>query len=249
MNLSLDGQHVLVTGGTRGIGRAVVLALAGAGADVITCHRQDSEEAQSLARELKELPGDHHLVKADVGDPDDVERLLDACKSRFGTLDTVVNNAGVISHVPFAELPLAEWQRIIAANLTAPFLVVQKALPLLSENASIVNIGSRVATVGLPLRAHYTASKAGVIGLSRSLAKELGPRGVRVNVVAPGVIETEEAARLDPQEYEALQQRYRHMTALGRLGLPAEVASVVTFLASPASAYLTGEIIHVDGGI
>lgn len=249
MNLSLDGQHVLVTGGTRGIGRAVVLALADAGADVITCHRQDTEDAQSLARALKELPGDHHLVKADVGRPEEVERLLAECRSRFGSLDTVVNNAGVISHIPFAELPLAEWQRIVDANLTAPFLVTQTALPLLAEKASVVNIGSRVATVGLPLRAHYTASKAGVIGLSRSLAKELGPRGVRVNVVAPGVIETEEAARLTPEELEALQQRYRHMTALGRLGLPAEVASVVVFLASPASSYLTGEIIHVDGGI
>ncbi|MBB4895193.1 3-oxoacyl-[acyl-carrier protein] reductase [Streptomyces olivoverticillatus] len=249
MDLSLDGQHVLVTGGTRGIGRAVVLALAEAGADVVTCHRQDGEAAESLARELKALPGDHHLVKADVGNPEDVARLVEECRTRFGTLDTIVNNAGVISHIPFAELPLEEWRRIVDANLTAPFLVTQKALPLLSPGASVVNIGSRVATVGLPLRAHYTASKAGVIGLSRSLAKELGPRGIRVNVVAPGVIETEEATKLPPEEYEALQQRYRHMTALGRLGLPAEVASVVVFLASAASVYLTGEIIHVDGGI
>ncbi|MEU3861288.1 SDR family oxidoreductase [Streptomyces sp. NPDC028722] len=249
MNLSLDGQHVLVTGGTRGIGRAVVLALAAAGADVLTCHRQDNDDAQSLVRVLKELPGDHHVVKADVGRPEDVDRLLEECRIRFGRLDTVVNNAGVISHVPFAELSLEEWRRILDANLTAPFLVTQKALPLLAEKASVINIGSRVATVGLPLRAHYTASKAGVIGLSRSLAKELGPRGIRVNVVAPGVIETEEAAKLPPEEYEALQQRYRHMTALGRLGLPAEVASVVVYLAGSASGYLTGETIHVDGGI
>ncbi|GAA3073053.1 hypothetical protein GCM10020000_67380 [Streptomyces olivoverticillatus] len=176
---------MLVTGGTRGIGRAVVLALAEAGADVVTCHRQDGEAAESLARELKALPGDHHLVKADVGNPEDVARLVEECRTRFGTLDTIVNNAGVISHIPFAELPLEEWRRIVDANLTAPFLVTQKALPLLSPGASVVNIGSRVATVGLPLRAHYTASKAGVIGLSRSLAKELGPRGIRVNVVAP----------------------------------------------------------------
>ncbi|GGN36550.1 short-chain dehydrogenase [Streptomyces kronopolitis] len=249
MNLSLDGQNVLVTGGTRGIGRAIVLAVATAGANVITCHRNDTEDSQSLARELKSVPGHHHLVKADIGRADDIERLLDECRSRYGTLNTLVNNAGVISHIPFAELAQDEWQRVIDTNLTAPFLIAQKALPLLAEKPSIINVGSRVATVGLALRAHYTASKAGLIGLSRSMAKELGPKGIRVNVVAPGVIDTEEAARLTPEEYEALQQRYRHMTALGRLGLPAEVASVVVFLASPESSYLTGEIIHVDGGI
>lgn len=249
MELRLDGKKALVTGGTRGIGHGVAVALAEAGADVLACHRQEGEAAESLARELKALGGGHHVVRADLGRPEEVERLVEECGTRFGALDVIVNNAGVISHVPFAELPLEEWQRVVDINLTAAFLVVQKALPLLSEGASIINVGSRVATLGVPLRAHYTASKAGLIGLTRSLCKELGPRCIRVNVVAPGVIETEEAARLSDDEREAYRRRYAGLMALGRFGSPREVAGAVLFLASDLSAYVTGETIHVDGGI
>jgi 3-oxoacyl-[acyl-carrier protein] reductase len=192
VSVVLDGKKVLVTGGSRGIGRAIVLALAGAGADVMTCYRTEGEAVDSLARELKNTTGDHHLIRADVSDQDDLARLIDEAGQRYGRLDALVNNAGVISHIPFAELSLQEWRRVLDNNLTAPFEVTQRALPLLPEGASVVTIGSRVATIGIPLRAHYTAAKSGLIGLTRSLAKELGGRGIRVNVVAPGPIETEE---------------------------------------------------------
>ncbi len=245
----LTDRNVLVTGGTRGIGRAIALTLARAGANVLTCHRQENGAASSLVRELKEIPGDHHVVRADVGDPAQVRRLLEVARERYGSLDAVVNNAGVISHIPFEKLPEDEWHRVVDTHLTAAYLVTQHALPLLGEGSSVVNIGSRVATVGLPQRAHYTAAKAGLIGLTRSLCKELGGRGIRVNMVDPGVIETEAAAELPPEQYEALQARYRALTSLGRLGTPGEVADVVLFLVGDLSRYVTGTALAVDGGI
>jgi 3-oxoacyl-[acyl-carrier protein] reductase len=243
MRISLRGKRVLVTGGTRGIGRGIVTAFARAGADVVTCYRSEGEHVESLARELKELPGEQHLVRADVADAADVDRLLEECRVRLGGLDVVVNNAGVISHVPADRLDVEEFKRVLDTNLTAAFVVTQKALPLFGSSASVVNIGSRVATVGIPLRAHYTAAKAGLAGLTRSLCKELGPRGVRVNVVAPGVIATE--AELSPE----VLAKYESMTALRRLGRTDEIAGAVLFLASDLSSYITGETINVDGGI
>ncbi|MFE0155618.1 SDR family NAD(P)-dependent oxidoreductase [Nonomuraea sp. NPDC059007] len=243
MDIRLTGNKALVTGGTRGIGKAIVLGLARAGADVLTCYRQDSEAAESLARELKELGGAHHVVKADVSRQEDIDHLIEECRSRYGHLTTIVNNAGVITHVPFGELKPEVWQATLDTNLTAAMFVVRQALPLLIERASIVNVGSRVATIGIPLRSHYTAAKAGLIGLTRSLAKELGPQGVRVNVVAPGPVQTE--AEVAPEVLE----RYRRLVALGRLGLPEEIANVVVFLASDRSSFVTGETIHVDGGV
>jgi len=249
MELQLAGRNALVTGGSRGLGRAIVLALARAGSNVLTCYRQESEAVESLTRELKETGGEHHVVRADVSRPEEIERLAEECRTRFGSLHTVVNNAGVISHVPFAELALDEWHRVVDTNLTAAFLVVQKTLPLLSRGASVVNIGSRAAAVGIPLRSHYTAAKAGMAGLTRSLCKELGPRGIRVNMVAPGMIETEEAAALSAADREKYTAKYQQMFALGRFGRPDDVAGAVLFLASDLARYVTGETLHVDGGI
>jgi 3-oxoacyl-[acyl-carrier protein] reductase len=245
MSIRIDGKNALVTGGTRGLGRAIALALAQAGASVVTCYRADAEAAAQLARDLKETGREHHVLQADVSRPADVAALLAECRQRLGTLHVLVNNAGTISHVPFAQLTLAEWHRVIDTNLTAAAQVIQRALPLLADGGSIINVGSRVATVGLPLRAHYTAAKAGLTGLSRSLGKELGGRGIRVNVLAPGVIETEEARLLPRQRRE----HYTRLAALGRLGRPEEVAAAALFLASDASSYITGETLHVDGGV
>ncbi|WP_217235993.1 SDR family NAD(P)-dependent oxidoreductase [Streptomyces sp. AC555_RSS877] len=249
MELALHGRKLLITGGTRGIGRGLVLAAARSGADVVTCYRQESEAVDTLTAALKETAGDHHVLRADVGDTAEVDRLVGETKDRFGRLDGIVNNAGLISHIPFAELPAEEWSRILDTNLTAAYRIIQQALPLLGAGSSVVNIGSRGAAAGIPLRAHYTAAKAAMIGLTRSLAKELGPQGIRVNVVAPGVIETEAFATMPAERADALRATYSRKTALARLGTVEELAGPVLFLLSDASAYITGETINVDGGI
>jgi 3-oxoacyl-[acyl-carrier protein] reductase len=247
--LALKGKKALVTGGTRGVGRGIVLTLARAGVDVITCYRQESEAVTSLERELKQIGGDHHVIRANLTRAEEVEALLAECTTRYGRLDLVVNNAGAISHIPFAELSLEEWHRVVDTNLTASYLVIKNALPLLGEGSSVVSIGSKVAEVGIPMRAHYTATKAALVGLTRSLAKELGPRGIRVNVLALGVIATEAMDELPEEQRTVMLKRYSEKTALGRLGRPDEVGGAVLFLASPLSAYVTGATIHVDGGI
>lgn len=242
-HIPLAGKRFLVTGVGRGIGRSIVRTLAESGADVIGAYRTDGEHIQTFAAELKRLPGDHHLVRADVTSAEDVENLMGEVRTRFGSLDGLVNNAGVISHIPFEQLPDEEWDRVVGTDLGATFRVIRQALPLFSSDASVVNIGSRSATVGIPMRAHYTAAKAGLIGLTRSLAKELGGRGLRFNVVAPGVIQTE------VELPEAVVQKYRGLTSMGRLGRSDEVAHAVAFLLSDLSSYITGETLNVDGGI
>ncbi|MEU5210218.1 3-oxoacyl-ACP reductase family protein [Streptomyces sp. NPDC020742] len=241
--IPLDGKRVLVTGAGRGIGRGTALTLAASGAHVLACYRSGGEHIDALAAQLKETPGDHHLIQADISSADGVGQLVEEARARYGGLDGLVNNAGVISHVPIADLPYEEWSRVLDTNLGAVFRLTQQVLPLFGERASVVNIGSRAATVGIPLRSHYTAAKAGLIGLTRSLAKELGGRGVRVNVVAPGVIATE--AEL-PQ---AVVEKYSNLTAVGRLGRTEEIAHAVAFLLSDLSSYITGETLHADGGI
>lgn len=242
MDLAISGKRVLVTGGTRGLGKATVLALARGGAKVIACHRRAGEAADELSMELKEL-GEHHVVRADVTVQDDVERLAGVCKDAFGGLDVVVDNVGVAAEAPVGELSGEEWNRVIGTNLTSHFLVTQATLPLLSDGGSVIYIGASAALRGRAATAHYTASKAALIGLARSLAKELGPRGVRVNTIAPGVIDKGE--NLPP----ALTQRLAGMTALGRLGTTDDLVGAVLFFAGDLSRYITGTTLNVDGGI
>ncbi|WP_214321489.1 SDR family NAD(P)-dependent oxidoreductase [Nonomuraea sediminis] len=244
MSLQLNGKRSLVTGGSRGVGRAIVRALAAHGARVVTCYREDQEAAADLERELKSLGPGHRVLRADVRQPDDAALLAHTCGELFGGLDVVVNNAGVDGHSPIEELEPQEWHRVLDTNLTALHLVTRAVLPLMSRNSTIINIGASAAERGQPFRSHYTASKAAVIGWSRSLAKELGPRGIRVNVVAPGVIGGDDNGP-PPQ----ILERIKAATALGRLGEPDDIARAVVFLASDESSYLSGATITVDGGI
>ncbi|WP_433429235.1 SDR family NAD(P)-dependent oxidoreductase [Nonomuraea sp. CA-141351] len=241
----LTGRHVLVTGGSRGIGRAVVLALAHAGAKVTACYTSRSEAVATLDKTLADLGADYQLVRADVSKPGEVGVLVDRAYERFGVIDGIVNNAGVVSHRTIETLELDEWRRILDVNLTAMYLVVQAALTRLGPDASIVNVTSAVAFRGMAARIHYTAAKAGVAGLTRSMCKELGQRGIRVNAVAPGLVDTDQMAGV-PQ---AAKDRYTAMIALGRIGEPAEQSGPVLFLLSRAARYVTGATLHVDGGI
>ncbi|HEX9334797.1 MAG TPA: SDR family NAD(P)-dependent oxidoreductase, partial [Pseudonocardiaceae bacterium] len=177
MNIGIEGRKVLLTGGTKGIGRGIALSFAAAGAQVVTCSRHDDEAARNLAIELKESGGEHHVMVADVSTTSGVEALVDEAVARMGGIDVVIGNAGTISHVPFAKLSIEDWNAVIGSNLTGNYLLVQRALPHLGAGSSVILIGSRSALVGIPLRAHYTASKAGLLGLTRAAAKELGKFG------------------------------------------------------------------------
>ncbi|MFJ9824442.1 SDR family NAD(P)-dependent oxidoreductase [Streptomyces sp. NPDC101160] len=245
MEQGLAGKRVLVTGGTRGIGRTTALAFARAGARVVVCSRTAGADADSLVRELKETGDGHLVVRADVTTSAGAAELAERARESLGGLDALVNNVGVDGQVWFEELPEDEWHRVMDANVTSAYLVTQAALPLLADGASVVNVGSSVALRGRVRGVHYTASKAALIGLTRALCKELGPRGIRVNTVAPGLTETEPGAGLPPEAVT----RIVGMTALGRICRPEDVAGAVLFLAGDTSAYISGVTLNVDGGV
>ena len=249
MDLGLKGKTALVTGGTRGVGRGIALGLARAGVNVVTCYRHESESVASLERELKEIGGQHRVVRADVTDPEQVAGLIEEVRGISDRLDVLVNNAGTISHIPYEELSYAEWNRIILSNLTSVHLVIQASLPLLGEGSSVVTLGSRSVEAGIKLRAHYTASKAALLGFNRSLAREFGDRGIRFNILRLGVIETETTQALPDEQREAIIKHYADKSAFGRIGQPEEAAGAVLWLASDLASFVTGAIIPVDGGM
>jgi len=249
MRLGLAGRKALVTGGSRRVGREIVLALARAGIDVVTCYREHGEAVDTLAAELDRIGGKHSLVRADVTDPDDVRLLLDECHAHLGTLDILVNNAGSFGWAALPDLDTAEWDRMIQVGLGAAYQVTRAALPLLTDGASVINIGSAAALYGGAMRSHYTAAKAGLIGLTRSLCKELGGDNIRVNVIAPGAIAMDDLETTNPGMYKALQENYGNLTALRRVTRPSDVVGAVLFLASDLSSYVSGETLNVDGGL
>nr|AHX24712.1 3-oxoacyl-ACP reductase [uncultured bacterium] len=242
---TLKGKRVMVTGGTRGIGRASVLAFARAGARVLTCHHTDGENAARFEKELAALGDGHVVVRADITRPDEVAKLSGVAAEEFGGLDVLVNNVGVDGQVAFGDLTDDEWERVIDHNVTGTYRVTRAVVNLLAAGASVINLGSSVALRGRASGVHYTTSKAALIGFTRALCKELGPRGIRVNAVAPGLTETEPGAGLPP----AVVDRIVSMTALGRICQPEDVANAVLFLACDSSSYISGTTINVDGGV
>ena len=239
------GRRVLITGGSRGIGRAIALRFAEHGASGVVCHRRSSPDAESLAAELDRHAGDWRVVAADVTDPESVAALVGEARTRLGGLDVVVNNAGIVSHLELGDMELGQWREVLDTNLTAMYLVTRACAATMGPGGSVINVTSAVAMVGLVGRTHYTASKAGVIGFTRSLAKELGPRGIRANAVAPGIIDTDQASGLTPEQ----RVRYAQLAALGRLGRPEDVADAAVFLASDGARFVSGVTLNVDGGI
>jgi 3-oxoacyl-[acyl-carrier protein] reductase len=245
LDLGLKGKRAIVTGGSRGIGRAIVLGLAHGGASMAACYNRESEDVERLRGELDEIGGDGYLAQADVSDPASAQAFVREATERFGGLDILINNAGVVSHAMIDELELDEWHRVLDVNLTAVYLVTKAALPAMDDGGSIVNITSAVAMRGMPARTHYISSKAGLIGFTRALCKEVGRQGIRVNALAPGIIETDQTAGLD----ESGRARYSGLAALNRLGDPEEIAKVALFLASDLSSFVSGVTLNVDGGI
>jgi 3-oxoacyl-[acyl-carrier protein] reductase len=240
----LAGRVALVTGSARNIGRAIALELARGGAAMMVTARQSAFEAEGVAEEIRKAGGQASSTTADVGDPPAAARLIRATIEHFGRLDILVNNASVRREVDFADLEYAEWREIMATTLDGAYLCSRAALPHLvaSEAGAIVNIGGLSSHSGASRRAHVIAAKAGLVGLTRALAHDLGPHRITVNCVAPGLIDTARVGA-EPAHHAG------KMPPIGRKGTPEEIATLVRFLCGPDARYITGQTIHANGGL
>ncbi|HEY9880270.1 MAG TPA: 3-oxoacyl-[acyl-carrier-protein] reductase [Leptolyngbyaceae cyanobacterium] len=243
---SLQGQVAIVTGASRGIGRAVALALATAGASVVVNYASSSQAADELVAQITEQGGSALALQADVSKVDQVEALINATMEKWGRVDILINNAGITRDTLLLRMKPEDWQAVIDLNLTGVFLCTRAVAKIMLKQRSgrIINIASVAGQMGNPGQANYSAAKAGVIGFTKTVAKELASRGVTVNAVAPGFITTDMTEGL-PNTDEILK-----FIPLGRFGQPEDIAGMVRFLAAdPAAAYITGQTFNVDGGM
>jgi 3-oxoacyl-[acyl-carrier protein] reductase len=241
----LDGRRALVTGGTRGVGRATALALASAGARVLSCYRHDDEAAARLTEHPDWASDRCRVVRADLRTGAGRAEVCAVVDGYLGELDILVNNLGTYRPAPLATIAEPDLEAYLHENLTTHLLLTQAVLARLADGATVVNVGAAMAERGRPGHALFTAAKAGLAGFTRSLAQELAPRGIRVNTVAPGVVETERGIDLPPP----VRASVLAAIPLGRFVTAAEVANVVLFLASGSAVAVTGATVKVDGGI
>jgi 3-oxoacyl-[acyl-carrier protein] reductase len=243
----LDGKTALVTGASRGIGRAVALRLAAEGANVVVNYNTRADAAEEVARGAREAGVQALVVQADVAQAADVERLVAATLEAYKRVDVLVNNAGITRDTLIMRMAEDDWDAVINTNLKSAFLVTRATLrPMLRQRAGrIVNITSISGVMGNAGQANYSASKAGLIGLTRSTAREVASRNITCNAVAAGVIDTEIWQGVPEAAIAALMQ----MIPAGRKGTPEDVAEAVAFLAGDGAAYITGQVLNVDGGL
>ena len=243
----LSGKVAIVTGGTRGIGRSIVLALCKDGADCAFTYSQNTALADSLANEIRDMERRALPLQLDVRDFDGARTLVEKVKEDFGRLDILVNNAGITRDKSLMMMSREEWTSVIDTDLTGVFNTTRASIItfLKQKSGNVVNISSVSGIHPLPGQVNYAAAKAGVIGFTRSLAKEVAPYNVRVNAVAPGFIETDMTAEFQ----EKYRKRLNELIPAGRFGTPDEVARVVLYLVSEESRYITGDVIQIDGGL
>jgi len=247
MSGDFAGRVALVTGASRGIGRAIATALAARGADVIVNYRSNDAEARAACDAILKAGGKAEPWKADVADRAAAPRMVDAIAEKRGRLDILVNNAGTLQDGPLMLMSDAQWDSVVRPALDGAFLCSRAAVrPMIGQHAgSILNVASISARLGVPGQANYAAAKAGLLGFTRSLASEVAPFGIRVNAVAPGLIETDMAGQIPA----ATRARIVKSIPMRRPGTVDEVASAALFLLSDAASYITGECLDVDGGM
>jgi 3-oxoacyl-[acyl-carrier protein] reductase len=242
----LEGRVALVTGASRGIGAAIATAFGAQGAAVIVNYHRSADRAAAVAQAVEKAGGQARALQADVSDGPAVRALVAAALAAFGRIDVLVNNAGILNGAPLHEMSEAVWDQMIATNLRSVFLVTRAVLPqMLARGAGrIINVSSQLGQKGMPNHAHYAAAKGGVIAFTRALAREVGPRGIHVNAIAPGPIETDLIGPVDDEWKREKSQIF----ALRRIGQPEEVAPTAVFLASDASSYYAGQTLCPNGG-
>lgn len=243
----MKGKNAVITGATKGIGRAICLKLASLGANIVVNFRSNENEALELVKELKEMGVKAEAFKGDVSNFEEAQGLIKFAKEKLGSVDILVNNAGITKDTLILRMKEEDFDSVINVNLKGCFNTSKAVSQIMikQRGGSIINISSVVGITGNAGQCNYAASKAGILGFSKSLAKELGARGVRVNCVAPGFIETDMTKDLKDEYKETLISG----TVLKRMGTPEDVAKAVAFLASEESAYITGQVINVDGGM
>jgi 3-oxoacyl-[acyl-carrier protein] reductase len=247
MQLSLKERVALVTGGSRGIGRAIASSLAAAGATVVVNYKGNAAAADQVVRDIGAEDGQALAIQADISQSQEVEHMFKAVLERYGRLDILVNNAGITRDTLLLRMKEDDFDAVLDTNLRGVFLCTKAALRPMTKarGGRIINITSVVGLMGNAGQSNYAAAKAGIIGFTKSTAREMASRGITVNAVAPGYIETELTGLLSEQIRAAILENI----PLGRLGAPQDVASLVCFLASEAAGYITGQTITVDGGM
>jgi 3-oxoacyl-[acyl-carrier protein] reductase len=245
--MKLQGQSAIVTGGSRGIGRAIVLRLAAEGADVLFTYISNDAAAHSVKSEVEALGRKAIALKTDITTAPGAAEIVDTATKEFGKIDILVNNAGITRDGLLMRMSEEDWDAVINTNLKGVFLVTKAAIrPMMSaKRGKIVNISSVVALIGNPGQANYVASKAGVIGFTKSIARELASRNITANAVCPGYIETDMTGKLNEAQREAIMAQIPQK----KIGTGADVASTVAFLASSDADYITGQVLSVDGGM
>ncbi|MBR3834009.1 MAG: 3-oxoacyl-[Lachnospiraceae bacterium] len=245
--MRLDGKTAIVTGGSRGIGRSICLALAKAGANVVTCYANGADGANETVKLCEEQGVKAMAMKADVANYDDVSAMVAKTKEEFGTIDILVNNAGITKDNLMLKMSESDFEQVIDTNLKGAFLFTKDVSKIMLKQRSgrIINISSVVGVFGNAGQVNYAASKAGLIGMTKSVAKELASRGITSNVIAPGFIETDMTAALN----EAVADEMLKAIPLKRMGTGEDIANAVVFLASDMASYITGQVICVDGGM